>query len=238
MTMNGVLERLSVPGCWLSATSLAAGAITPWIFYAYGYLTSAANNLRIFIASVAIAAVTLLLATRQRWSARLGFSMTASLALGLMFAASFATSVYTGMIHSHYQADSKHKQEDVYRTTLQFMKAIPTWQVRPGHLKFWYSNDPMSGTMQSIQSTYLWGHSKLQGDDPGLPYLGEAQLKLLRAPELKWLVMMSEQEEQLQLGLDALMREQIAYRPVSRQTIGSGSYRLFLLQLEMTGHGG
>jgi hypothetical protein len=50
--------------------------------------------------------------------------------------------------------------------------------------------------------------------------------------------MMSEQEEQLQLGLDALMREQIAYRPVSRQTIGSGSYRLFLLQLEMTGHGG
>jgi len=96
----------------------------------------------------------------------------------------------------------------------------------------------VANPMGSIQSTYLWGYSKLQGDDLGLPYLGEAQLQVLRAPELKWLVMMSETEAQLQLGLDALTRAQVAYRPVSQQTLVAGSYRLFVQQLEITGHGG
>jgi hypothetical protein len=236
LTMNGVVERLSLPGCWLSATSLAAGAITPWILYSYGYLTAAADNLRIFLALVAVAAVMLLLATHWRGSARLGLAVTASLALGLMFAASFATFVYTSTIRSHRHPN--YQAEDVYRVALQFIKAVPTWQVRPGQLRFWYSNVPIGNSMQSIQSTYLWGYSKLQGDDIGLPHLGEVQLKVLRAPELKWLVMMGEKEEHLQLGLDALTREHIAYRPVSRQTIVSGSYRLFVQQLAMTGHGG
>jgi hypothetical protein len=236
MTMNGVVGRLSLPGRWWSAASVAAGAITPWLLYSYGYLTAAADSLGTFIALVAVAAVMLPLATYWRGSARLGLAVTASLALGLMFAASFATLWYTSAIRAHRQPNNK--EEDVYRTALQFMKAIPPWQARPGHLRFWYSNDPIGYAMQSIQATYLWVHSKLQGDDPGLPYLGEAQLKLLRAPELKWLVMMSETEEQLQLGLDALTREHVAYRPVSRQTIVSGSYRLFVQQLELTGHGG
>jgi hypothetical protein len=236
MTMNGVVERLSLPGRWLAAASLAAGAITPWILYSYGYLTAAADNLRTFIALVTVAAVILPLATHWRCSARLGLAVTASLALGLMFAASFSTLVYTSTIRSHRQPD--YQEEDVYRAALQFMQAIPTWQVRPGQLRFWYSNVPVANPMWSIQSTYLWGYSKLQGDDIGLPHLGEAQLKLLRMSELKWLVMMSEKEEQLQLGLDALTREHITYRPVSRQTIVSGSYRLFVQQLAMTGRSG
>jgi len=236
MTIHGVVARLSLPGRWLSVAHVAAGAILPWILYGYGYLTAAVHNLRGFLALVAVAAVLLPLATHWRRAARLGLAVTACLALGLMFAASFATFVYPGTIRSQRPPDDQ--EEDVYRVALQFMKVIPPWQVRPGQVRFWYSNVPVANAMGSIQSTYLWGYSKLQGDDMGLPYLGEAQLQVLRAPELKWLVLMSEQEEQLQLGLDALTREYIAYRPVSRQTLVSGRYRLFVQQLAMTGHGG
>jgi hypothetical protein len=235
ITMHGIMERLSRPGRWLSVANVAAGAITPWIFYANGYLTAVAFNPWPFIVLVAVAAVMLPLATHWRGSARLGLAVTASLALGLMFAAGFATSTYPGTIRSQRRPD--YPEEDVYRVALQLMKAIPPLQVRPGQLRFWYSNVPVA-SLGSIQSTYLWAYSKLQGDDLGFPHLGEAQLKMLRAPELKWLVLLSEQEEQLQLGLDALTQEHIAYRPVSLQTIVSGRYRLFVQQLAMTGHGG
>ena len=236
MTLHGLVARLALPGRWLAVAHFAAGAITPWLLYAQGSLTAATSNLRAFLALVAVAAVLLALATHGRGWARRGRAVTAALALGLMFAASFATSVYPGTIRAQRPPD--YQEEDVYRVALQFMQAIPPWQVRPGLLRFWYSNVPVANPMGSIQSTYLWGYSKLQGDDLGLPYLGEAQLQVLRAPELKWLVMMSETEAQLQLGLDALTRAQVAYRPVSQQTLVAGSYRLFVQQLEITGHGG
>ena len=87
--------------------------------------------------------------------------------------------------------------------------------------------------MQSIQSTYLWGYSKVQGNDEGLPHLGPAELELIRNPGVSDLILLAESPSDLPRGRDALRQNGIAYTVVDDRILTAGSARLYFERLAL-----
>ena len=122
---------------------------------------------------------------------------------------------------------------DVYQVALEFMRAVSPLSERPGEARFSYSNQPPSNAMQSIQSTYSWGYSKVQGDGPGMPVLKQAELNALREPGLKWLVLLAEKEEQLAEGRATLTQNDIQNSIVARRVLSHGAHTLYVEFLDL-----
>jgi hypothetical protein len=87
--------------------------------------------------------------------------------------------------------------------------------------------------VDAIQSTFLWGYSRLQGEGRGLPELGEKDLELVRSPELKWLALLSEQPEQLELARAALTANGVRFHTSIQKLLAAGDYRLHVEILEL-----
>lgn len=124
---------------------------------------------------------------------------------------------------------------DVYRVALQFMRAVPPLSERPGVIQFWYNNR-IGNSINSVQSTYLWGYSKINSnppEDPGLPNLGEFQLQLLRDPKLRYVGLLCETEEELSKGLAALRRHAVEFTVVDYRVLVSGDYRVYFESIEL-----
>jgi hypothetical protein len=68
-----------------------------------------------------------------------------------------------------------------YSLGLKFIEVIPKYKDDPRPVYFWYSNaDKLAN---SLQSTYLWGYSRLMDSKPetaGLPFLTGVNVELLR----------------------------------------------------------
>src|SRR4030095_14455700 len=86
----------------------------------------------------------------------------------------------------------------VYLFALQFIRSVPAIAEKAGAIRFWYHNRP-PGSLQSIQSTYLWGYSKVQGGDAdrGLPYLGMPEVTRILEPGVKLLGLLAGEEAEL-----------------------------------------
>jgi hypothetical protein len=129
----------------------------------------------------------------------------------------------------------KNVEMDVYRVALQFMQVVPKVAERPGGIWFWYNNR-VGNSINSIQSTYLWGYSKVNTDPPedsGLPHLGEPQLKVLRDPQVRYLGLLCETEEELARGLAALTQKAIEYKTEDYHVLASGDYRMYYQLVEL-----
>ena len=183
-----------------------------------------------------LSAVVVFLAAREwRWPAvQDTLPWLALVMLGSIFTTGLAN--YTGLVRTGSSA--KNVEMDVYRTALQFMHVVPKVAERPGGIMFWYNNR-VGNSINSIQSTYLWGYSKINAnppEDPGLPHLGELQLKLLRDPQLRYLGLLGESEEELSQGLAALTQQAIGFKTADYHVLGSGDYRIYYQLVELT-HG-
>jgi hypothetical protein len=85
------------------------------------------------------------------------------------------------------------------------IRTMPKVEQDGKSLWFWYSND--DPYIDSLQSTYLWSFSRLQPTDrsvPGMPRLGEVELKRLAAGGEPWLAMIGRSKEEIETGLRAL----------------------------------
>jgi len=130
---------------------------------------------------------------------------------------------------------SNNAEMDVYRVALQFVRTVPKVADHSGAILFWYKNRNGS-SINSVQSTYLWGYSKLNRNppaDPGLPYLDESQLQTLRLPQLQYLSLLCESEEELSQGLAALARKSVAFRTADSRVLSSGGYRIYYELIEL-----
>ena len=117
----------------------------------------------------------------------------------------------------------------------QFMQVVPKMAERPGGIMFWYNNR-VGNSINSIQSTYLWGYSKINAsppEDPGLPHLGELQLKLLNDPQVRFLGLLCESEEELSQGLAALTKKAIEFKTADYRVLASGDYRIYYQIVEL-----
>ncbi len=177
--------------------------------------------------------VTLFLATRNwRWRVLSGaLPWVALIVLGAEFTA--GQRYFSNMMRTGTAIDNT--ELDVYRVAFQFMDAVPRLADRPGVIRFWYNNR-QGNSINSIQSTFLWGYSKLNTnppEDPGLPHLGEFQLKLLHDPEVRYLGLLCESEDELSQGLAALRTHSIEYKPADHRVLASGNYRIYFELLEL-----
>ena len=135
-------------------------------------------------------------------------------------------------------ASPKNIERDVYRVALQFMHVVPKLSERHGVIKFWYNNR-IGNSINSVQSTHLWGYSKLNTnppEDPGLPHLGEFQLRLLRDPQVHFVGLLGESEEEISQGMAALTQQAIEFKTSDHRVLASGDYRMYYQLVELT-HG-
>jgi hypothetical protein len=219
------------PGVRISSGSiLVLCAVGPWFLYARGWspvdFVTLEHHLLIAIVAAALVAV-----TRVPSSRRPIVPVLASAALGLMLFTGFVQNGYSGAVDSPLRPS--RSEEDVYQVALQFIRTVPTLAERPGPIRFWYSDDPPYKSLWSIQSTFLWGYSRLHEEGHGLPNLGEQELARVRAPELTWLVLLAERHEQLALGRTALTANGVRFQPSIQKVLSSGDYRLYVEILEL-----
>ena len=164
---------------------------------------------------------------RYRQLTMLGATAT----LGLALFSSFATPMYVSMINS---PPHRVRETDVYRVAIQLIASAPRASQNPGSMKFWYSNRPLGNAMQSIQSTYLWGYSKIQGQGLGMPYLEGREGDSLRDAGLKWLVLLAEKNDDLASGLAAVRQTGITHKVVERRVFNTDTYTLHFELLELS----
>jgi len=110
---------------------------------------------------------------------------------------------------------------------------VPRWSANPGAVGFWYSNEPADSPIRSIQSTYLFGYSRVQGQGQGMPSLDGADLERLGRLQLKWLVLLAEAEGQLAAADETLSRRGIEFKRVDRRVLHSGTYAVHFELLEL-----
>ena len=213
----------------VSAALLLTAAVGPWVMRSFGIRYLVHNIFAVHLAIVAVAVTLVATAFRFR---RPALSVVASVALGVMFYSSFAWGPHANMVSNRLRPN--RVELDVYRVALEFIRNVPPIAERPGVIRFWYPNGP-TGSLQGIQSTYLWGYSKVQGEDPdrGLPYLGTSEVKSILEPDVKWLGMLAEEESQLTLGREALREHDISGRTVSHRVLTAGDYTMYFELLEI-----
>jgi hypothetical protein len=135
------------------------------------------------------------------------------------------------MIESRVQAVGSDL--DVYRIALQMIDSVPRWSANPGAVGFWYNNEPADSPIRSIQSTYLFGYSRVQRQGRGLPSLDAADLERLGRMRLKWLVLLADTEGELAAARETLSRTGIEHKRVDGRLLHSGTYAVHFELLEL-----
>ena len=229
--LNGADERWQ----WVAVVLLISAAVGPWILYSLGRGITYPSRVEHHVAAVGTVVAALIL---WRWAPRFRpmTSVCATAVLGFMLFSSFATPVYARMIESRVQ--TVRSDVDVYRLALQLIDRVPRWSATPGAVGFWYSNEPADSPIRSIQSTYLFGYSRVQGERRGMPYLEAADLERLGRMQLKWLVLLAETPGELTSGREALSRVGIEHKRVDSRLLRSGTFAVHFELLELRPHEG
>ena len=235
LIVDALLSGLGTPSKWIAAVLLVSAAIGPWLLYSLGHGIGYPTRFEHHLAAIGAVAAVLALC---RWIPRFRpvTRVFAAAALGFMLFSSFSTAVYARMIDRRLPA--ARSDLDVYRVALQLIDSVPRNAAAPGAVGFWYSNEPARGAIRSIQSTYLFGHSKVQGEGRGLPHLEAAELERLGRMHLRWLVLLAETEAELASGRETLNRIGIQYTPVDSRIHRGGKYAVYFELLELRGHDG
>jgi hypothetical protein len=224
---------LSGPGTrskWIAAALLISAAIVPWILYSLERGIAFPTRVEHHLAVLGAVAAALIL-WRRVPRFRSVTLMCAAAALGFMLFGSFSTPVYARMIDSRVRSNTN--EIALYRLALQLIERVPRWSSYPGAVGFWYSNQPADGPIPAIQSTYLFGYSRVQGQGRGLPHLDAAELERLSRMHLKWLVLLAETETELTLGRETLRRIGIEHKRIDSRALHSGTYTVYFELLEL-----
>ena len=232
LIVGALLNAADTRWRWGAVALVISAAIGPWILYSFGrgvvYPTPPGHHL------AAIGAVAAAL-TLWRWVPRFR-SVTlacAAAALGFILFSGFSTPVYARMINSRVHA--VRSDIEIYRVALQLIDSVPQQSRTPGAVGFWYSNEPADSPIRAIQSTYLFGYSRVQGEGRGLPYLEATDLERLGRMRLKWLVLLTERRGDLALGRETLRQLDIQHKSVDSRPLSAGTYTLYFDLLELGG---
>ena len=209
----------------------AAAAIVPWVLYALDVTTFAGWTIGHHLVA-ALVAGGLVAAAARSGTPRRAVTAAAAVALGVLFWSSFARPTYAGMVNSWSRPDGRER--DVYAVTLQLIDVVEDWTAGEGQFRFWYSNRPLSNSMQSIQAVYLWGTSKIQAEGPGLPVLEPMDFERLASPDVRWLVLLAENRRQFADAYQTLRGHHVNYRVRAARDLSAGNYRLHVQLLELT----
>ena len=120
---------------------------------------------------------------------------------------------------------------DLYKIAVQFMRSMPRFSDDRQKLLFWYSNVPKDAYLSSLQSIYLWGYSRLHSmntkENPGLPVLGNEELKIIDGLGAAHLVLIGSSQGDVRAGLAALDQKKVKYHLSDPMSICSGQLCVF-----------
>lgn len=206
-----------------------AATILPWLLLSFGWDPLAPKSLAVFASLAACAmAVWAALLYARHIRTRPVLARAAVVLFGLGYSAGFAT--YGSTVHR--RADPSHLEVDVYRVALQFIREMPKYQ-DSGPVLFWYNNRA-GNLINSVQSTYLWGYSRLNGvaaGDPGMPALNAGQIGRLK--QARCLALLGESQQELTQGIASLSSHGVAWRRAKPRVIASGGYTLYWELVEL-----
>jgi hypothetical protein len=149
-------------------------------------------------------------------------AVSATLLFGLAYDAGLA--YYTPTIHR--RNDPSVAEMDVYRVALELMRDMPALQ-QSGPALFWYNNR-VNNPINSVQSTYLWGFSRLNGTgprDPGMPVFTRSEL--LRLGTTPYLGLLGESQQEVDEGIKALTSNGLQCHQVKQEVLASGGYKVY-----------
>jgi hypothetical protein len=211
---------------WLAALGVA-GFVLPWILTVYGLLSLSHFSLLEFVGLASCTGVVVASAMRLRvpWSAKLSLIGAATVLTGATFSLGFAHSPYIEVLNPTRAA--YRGEWNVYNVAMQFMDAVPKVAARPGGILFWYKETP---DLDSIQSTYLWGYS----NSFGMPTMSPSLLKAFKNPDVIYLGLLGESENEVRRGLDALTAAGFTFEVLDDRTFTSGSYRIYWRLISFT----
>jgi hypothetical protein len=107
---------------------------------------------------------------------------------------------------------------DVYEGAV-FLEKFVSAHLRPDQVVgFWYSNEKGHTEINSVQSVFLWGYSRLgsvKRGDPGMPLIDqEFTARVVRTP---YVVLLGLTADEIESGLQALRQAGFTYKELQRQ---------------------
>ncbi|MEO8368652.1 MAG: hypothetical protein ABI806_05605 [Candidatus Solibacter sp.] len=186
------------------------------------------------LAAATVVAVALARVAWNRQSARTAASLCALVLLAFSVAAGFVSSAnyqITRPFRLHEDSEG-----DQYRVAIQLIRETPKLSQGPGNVLFWYNNRT-NNPINSVQSTYIWGASKMNRDapeDPGMPHIGNFQMEQLRSLDVRYLILLGETPAEIPAGLQALTKAGAGYDLLSTRDLHSGAMHVYWQLVELT----
>lgn len=232
--------RAKLLGIWIAGSLM----VFPWLLFSLAGSIPYFHNPTAGVASAeefAIIALGALFAATMAANGKFrGAQWVALVAMGI-FCIAFETgfSTYSSAVGKRFTlrgADSQKMEWEVYRVAEQLIQAVPKKAVTPGDILFWYDNR-VGNPINSIQSTYLWGFSKLNTnppEDPGLPVLSFGQTARLNNPQWRFLGLLCDSSNELEAGIAALRNHAIGFKEEDRRVLAAGDYKVYWELVELS----
>jgi hypothetical protein len=203
-----VASAARLSSSWLLATAILMGAVPPAAIALGSDVTRVSTTSFLTIMFIAVAAVGLSPARRP----------LAIVACGLLAIASFLPFVSYGVFGDHVGSARDWAQ---LRLAYQFIEVMPKFASDPQRLLFWYPRTKPGGvSLDSLQSTYLWGYSRLHAPfDGGFPKIGPNERATLTSGEAFYLALLASNADQLLAGREALTGEGVEFSSVFEKSL-------------------
>lgn len=205
-------------GQWLLVSAVTVVSLP--LLHVYGILDFSAITRQSYLAIIGIVLGTIAI---SRWAA---------------IAAPVGALLFSAAMHAHWNVRDPHPSTlyygiwgakgrmgfEAYRLALSLIDAMPRVREDGRLLLFWYSNlDPL---IDSLQSTYLWGYSRLHSPDkstPGMPQLTAKDLERLTVSGGQWLVLIDRSKDRIGAGMRALLESGFVLNDSRHSSLCSGS---------------
>ncbi len=174
----------------------------------------------------------------------------ATIALGrwATLAAPVGAILFSAAMHLHWNAPyfsgtwggamRNEREVPAHRLALSLMDQMPKFVNDGRQILFWYPyKDPL---IRSLQSTYLWGYSKLNSNDDsisGMPQVTAKELERLKTSGGPWLVLIDRSIEGVKAGIQALDRHGIALGNERQDQLCSGPVCITVLIATVSSYG-
>jgi hypothetical protein len=133
-----------------------------------------------------------------------------------------------------YSNPRQAREYDVYRAAVEMVRIFAKYAT-PSHLVLlWYASGGKHYSMGSIASTVLLYGVNEPFKTGGLPDVGEYEISVLRSPQVKYIMMLSQSAEAIASGKDALTRNGFGFRDVEHRTIGGANFKANLDLIELS----
>lgn len=206
--------------------------LLPPLLFAYGVVNLSSIPTYVILSGLASALALILAATKSR-----KVIPYAIVSFGLATHLIWTSNLVLGQpIYAKMFGVESERGLSRYRLGVKFIEAMPKFQEDGRTIHFWYSNSDKLA--HSLQSTYLWGYSRVfdsTKETIGLPSLRGTNLDIVRIQEKSTLVLFDRDTRKVNQGIEELRRTGIPFEIKKTQEICELSVCYTIVVLDVSG---